>query len=167
MVVAASPSVGGGQHIFNTTVPQLAIFLQLMSVVFLLYPLIMSAAKASILFFYIRLFGINRGFRYCCYVVLVSLACWAIALFFSTLFMCGVPISNAWEINARNRQCINQTPFFLSSTALDAFFDLIILCLPLRPVWKLKLSTRKKWAISGALVLGTRLAKQNRLWNRQ
>ena len=156
MIAMASPSVGGGRHLFDVTYPQLEQFLTLMSVVFLLYPLIMAIAKASILCFYIRLFGINRTFRYCCYALLASIAGWAIAVFFVTLFMCGVPISNAWNFAAPSRTCINQSLFFVSTTALDAFFGVLVLVIPLKPIWGLQLSTKKKWAISGALLWGAR-----------
>ena len=155
MIVAASPLVGGGRHIFDVSKTQIETFLELNSFIFFLYPIIITLAKCSIVFFYIRLFGIHRWFRYCCYTLLGFVVGWGFSVFFPTLFMCGSPPSNAWTILGPNTLCIDREKFFVSSTAFDAFFDVVLLILPLRPVWKLKLSTKKKWAITGALLLGT------------
>ena len=131
-------------------------FLELIDFIFILYPLIIGFAKCSILCFYIRLFGPHRPFRHFCYGILACIVAWSIAVFFPTLFLCGVPVSNAWNLGGPGLTCIDKENFFLASTVLDAAFDVIILVAPLRPIWKLNLSARKKLAITGAFLLGAR-----------
>lgn len=132
---------------------QLIEFLKMQSLQFILYPLAMGAAKSSAITFYIRIFGVQRMFRWWCYCLLGLVSGWSISVCLVTIFSC-LPFGSAWDMTIPGRTCIDQNAFFNVSSMLDAVLNFLTLVSPLYLIWKLKLDTRKKIAISAVLMLG-------------
>ncbi|KAF1953776.1 hypothetical protein CC80DRAFT_595667 [Byssothecium circinans] len=109
--------------------------------------------KVSILEFYKRLF-VWKPFTTYCNVGIFLVSSWMIGTFFTQLFSTS-PISSAWH---PERQLLDANYDY--PTALLAIFgigivlDFLVLCLPLQPIWNLKLSLANKIKVSLVLWLG-------------
>ena len=128
-------------------------FLKMQSLQFVLYPMAMGAAKCSVIAFYIRVFGVQRIFRWWCYCLLGLVLAWSISVCLVTVLVC-LPAGSAWDITIPGRTCINQPIFFNVSAMLDAVLNFLTLVSPLYLIWQLKLNTKKKIAISAVLMVG-------------
>ncbi|KAI4157563.1 MAG: hypothetical protein LQ342_008185 [Letrouitia transgressa] len=109
--------------------------------------------KVSILEFYKRIF-ITQGFKVMCNLMIFLVSAWMIGTFFTQLFS-TTPISSAWHPALQQKDANYDYP-----TALLAIFgigivlDFLVLCLPLRPVYKLQLNWSKKIKVYAILWLG-------------
>ncbi|KAF2197121.1 hypothetical protein GQ43DRAFT_403698 [Delitschia confertaspora ATCC 74209] len=112
-------------------------------------------AKISVLLFYRRIF---RGviFNFTTWSLIGLVAAWMTSFFFANLLEC-LPISQAF-VNAPglggDPHCINAVPMYLAQVYSDVVLDVLILIVPIPPVWKLQLPTRQKFAVSGIFLLG-------------
>lgn len=109
--------------------------------------------KVSILEFYKRIF-ITRSFIVMSNIMIFLVSAWMIGTFFTQLFSTS-PISSAWHPALQLKDANYDYP-----TALLAIFgigivlDFLVLCLPLRPIYKLQLKWSKKLKIYAILWLG-------------
>lgn len=117
--------------------------------------------KTSILLFYFRLFGTpgtRPGFRKVLYTTQALVVVWLVASLIPGTFRCH-PIRAMWSplvVDAPNVRvyCINDTDYYIASSAFNVALDLWILVLPLPIVWKLQLSARRKVGLTGIFLLG-------------
>ncbi len=117
------------------------------------YPPIIVCIKCSILTFYYRLFGIRKEFARVCYILMGMTVAWDITTLFPAVFQCK-PIHVAWDPTSARSDCLKLRGYLVGTNVPNVLLDFTILVTPLYPVWKLKLSTRKKALISGIFVLG-------------
>lgn len=111
----------------------------------------LGLTKASVLFFYMKIFT-TRSFRLAGRIMVGVVAAWTIAFFFANLFTC-VPVTALVEQFYGNK-CINTLPMWYTESASDILLDLIILSMPIRPVMNLQLPTSQKVAVMGIFLLG-------------
>lgn len=111
----------------------------------------LGCAKASLLFFYKSIFS-TRAFRLTSQIMIVVVAAWTIAFFFSYLFIC-TPVTPFLE-PYYGKKCVNVLPLYYTSCATDSLVDIIILCMPIPMVLKLKLPRKQKIAVLGMFFLG-------------
>ena len=130
--------------------------------------------KLSAIMFYRRIFcSANRGWFHITTVIMaVIVLAWGLAFFFAFLFQCRLKFWANWS-TALNvlTYCDNTTIRSLAYALSDFITDLLVLLLPLPMVrdlerlvyssillipqiWRLKLSTKKKVAVTGAFLLG-------------
>lgn len=114
---------------------------------FLVFSIVL--VKVSIVLFYKQIFT-TPVFRKVANITFVVLAATLVAMFFVTLFQ-DHPISRNWTSNGTT---IDFTVFYIFTAALEAAYDLAILCLPLPMIRGLHLSKRRKWVIAGIFWLG-------------
>ena len=119
----------------------------------ILYCLCVSLIKISILLFYYRLFGVRKAFKYTCYLVLALVICWSIAIVFSNLFQC-IPVKAAWIRPYPHSKCINNNASLLGTAVTNVLLDVVILILPMAPVWSLSLTIRQKVTLTAIFLLG-------------
>ena len=117
------------------------------------YPPIIVCIKCSILTLYYRLFGISEGFARVCYILMGMTVAWGIATLFPAVFQCK-PIHVAWDPTSARSDCLKLRAYLVGTNIPNVLLDFAILVAPLYPVWRLKLSTRRKALISGVFVLG-------------
>ncbi|KAF4624593.1 hypothetical protein G7Y89_g13577 [Cudoniella acicularis] len=109
--------------------------------------------KVSILEFYKRIF-ITKGFQRMCNAGIFLVSAWMIGTSFTQLFS-TTPISSAWHPERQLKDANYDYP-----TALLAIFgigivlDFLVLCLPLRSIYKLQLKWANKIKVSLILWLG-------------
>lgn len=103
----------------------------------------MASIKLSILFLYLRLFGVSKRFRMTAYgaiglIVLWFIACLLLAFLSSNLLHTVIfPQHSAFGSGVSN-----------------VATDLVVLCLPLQMVWRLKANRRTKIKLVGIFGLG-------------
>ena len=118
---------------------------------FLTYNICITMCKISILLLYRRIFDTAR-FKAATIVVGVLCVLWFIAESVTAIAQCS-PVEGAWNKMIPSR-CINLTAFWYGLTASNLILDIIILCMPMFVIWRLKLATRQKIVLSGMFMLG-------------
>ncbi|KAJ6167640.1 hypothetical protein N7497_000483 [Penicillium chrysogenum] len=146
---------GFGQHIANLTAPNKLMTLKLFFVSQAFYKLTMNMTKMSILLLYLRIF-IQRWFRITCYVLLVIIAFYMVAAFFASIFQC-TPVARAWNKTIPG-SCINITTNWYANAGFSIATDIIILTLPMYPLYKSKIVLKRKIALMGVFALGAFVA---------
>ena len=112
----------------------------------------LGAAKASILFLYMRIFNRERSFRLCSQIMLWFVATWVIMFFLTTLLQC-IPITALVEPFYGNT-CLNTIPFYYAGSISDIVIDFMILAMPIPMVWKLQLRIKQKIGVLAMFLLG-------------
>lgn len=109
--------------------------------------------KISILLLYRRIFN-TIIFRRA--TIIVGMACisWLLAALLCLAFQCHTDAERDNPGSLFSDQCIHIKVYWDAITGSNMGLDLIILCMPLRTVWNLKLATRQKIAFSGIFALG-------------
>lgn len=120
-----------------------------------LYCLSVATVKSSIVFFYIRIFAVNRTYRMVAYCVAAFIAAWAVMSVLVAFLSC-TPLRFAWDPTIPGGSCDNQVGSFVAEAVLDVVADLMVLALPLRPIWKLQVNRSKKVVLFVIFGLGVR-----------
>lgn len=106
--------------------------------------------KAAIILQYVQILAPirtgNEVMFYGNWGILVSFFIFCIIDVFTTLFMC-YPREGIWNPLARAR-CLNDEATHFASVTINILSDLIVLLLPIRSVWKLRIKLTKKFWIS-------------------
>lgn len=117
------------------------------------YSLTITLVKMSILLMYRRIFE-TKTFRKVTNVVGAACIAWNIAEILSDIFQCH-PIMGAWNpAFVFTNRCINLQAYFWGISASNMVLDIIILCLPLRMVWSLRVPRKQKYMLLGIFLLG-------------
>ena len=119
----------------------------------ILYVLTISFAKFSVLLLYCSLFPGER-FALCAKCLAGVVLAWATACIFGAIFSC-VPVQGSWDLGTRGHsKCINSTQFFIGNAIPNMITDAAILILPMRMIWRLQLSTKRKIIVFGMFLMG-------------
>jgi len=78
---------------------------------------------------------------------------WAIACVAGVIFSCN-PVNGFWDRSIPST-CIDSTKFFIGNAVPNMVTDTAILVLPVRMVWRLQMSKKRKVAVSGMFLLGS------------
>lgn len=108
-----------------------------------LYLLTMLSVKLSILFLYLRLFGVSNRFRLVVYGAIGLIIIWYIGL-----IIVSVISSSATNFIIEPKQSA-----YVSGIS-NLLTDVIVLFLPMRMVWRLKVSWQTKVKLIGLFLLG-------------
>ncbi|KAJ9485275.1 hypothetical protein VN97_g8071 [Penicillium thymicola] len=147
----AACTYGFGQHIANITTPHRLMTMKLFFVSQAFYKLTMNMTKMSILMLYLRIF-IQRWFRIVCYVLLVIITSYMVGAFFASVFQC-TPVARAWNKTIPG-SCINITTNWYANAGFSIATDIIILTLPMYPLYKSKIILKRKIALMIIFALG-------------
>ncbi|KAH8687907.1 hypothetical protein BGZ60DRAFT_559127 [Tricladium varicosporioides] len=116
-------------------------------------PATISSAKLSVLFFYYRIFKVNKNFKIAWSILLFVTVAWFLATFILAIFKC-TPITAAWNPFLVTTNCINLQRAFLISETINCITDFFIVCLPIAMIRTLRLSSSLKAGISVIFLLG-------------
>ncbi|KAK4233749.1 hypothetical protein C8A03DRAFT_19227 [Achaetomium macrosporum] len=108
--------------------------------------------KASLLFFYHRIFGIHRGFARWIYVLGVANVGWFITMVALSLFSCR-PVSKGWDLFIPGT-CFDYDSSTAITETLNALLDFAIAILGALMVRTLRVSRATKWKLSILLAIG-------------
>ena len=109
--------------------------------------------KISVLLLYRRIFD-TLNFRRATLIVAITCIAWLIAALLCLAFQCRTNAERYIANSLFSDQCIDLKAYWAAVTGSNMGLDLVILCMPLYIVWKLKLSTRQKVVLSGIFALG-------------
>lgn len=112
----------------------------------------MIFAKSSILLLYHRIFKPSRITVWAIYATLALVISYNISIMFASIFAC-TPREKYWNITIPGT-CIELLSLGVAGSALNLATDLIILCLPMPMVWKLRLPLKQKLAVIGIFATG-------------
>ena len=121
----------------------------------LTYIITITLVRISILMLMRRIFDI-RPFKITTSVLIAMSLAWGISIAFANIFQC-TPVAGAFDpaiVMSFSKQCINLQAMYYGTLGTAVFLDTIILVLPVREIWKLQLSTRRKYEISALLSVG-------------
>ncbi|KAM0276122.1 hypothetical protein ACHAQH_007048 [Verticillium albo-atrum] len=124
---------------------------QLFYVAQIFYKLTINLTKTSILALYLRIF-VQRWFRICSYVLVGIILSYMVATTASSIFQCN-PISGAWDKSSKP-SCIDLTKNWYANAGFSIATDILILLLPMQPIWASKLPVNQKRALMLVFALG-------------
>ncbi|KAM3081443.1 hypothetical protein ACMFMG_004907 [Clarireedia jacksonii] len=120
-----------------------------------------GSIKLSIIAFYRRIFIVRRNdtFDIISKISAVIIFLWALTFIFFIIFDCGTAIWANWaSTTAKLKYCNigfkSEYGLAYGLAISDVLIDIYVFLLPLPFIWRLQLSTKKKFAISGIFLLG-------------
>ncbi|KAH6678731.1 hypothetical protein B0J14DRAFT_330726 [Halenospora varia] len=143
-------SGGIGQHVDDVTPEQYRVAGKIGFVSQLMYLASVTPIKISIIYFYLRIFGTNKTFKWVSYGILLSVVLWFIAFFFATLFQ-SAPISQNWTGIGH---IIRDDIMYYTAYGTELTTDIIIMFLPVPIIKNLHLDRGKKLRLMGIFWLG-------------
>ncbi|KAI1135650.1 hypothetical protein F5Y05DRAFT_167348 [Hypoxylon sp. FL0543] len=138
--------------------PQLSLKSKIEWAYLLMFPIALACMKTSFLFFYARVFAVQKhgllnklltGF-------IVFVVLWAVAFFFSVLFECGSDFRRIWSSSSEEfmSRCSRTVDIVLALCITDFVTDIFIFLIPIPLVLQLKLSTSRKLSVCLMFLLG-------------
>ena len=119
------------------------------------YIVTVTLVRVSILLQLRRVFDV-KPFKTITSIIGASCVAWGIAIFLANIFQC-TPFADAFDpevVMSLSDNCIDLQRMFYGTLGTAFTLDLIILILPLHLIWRLSLSTRKKFEVMAILSLG-------------
>ncbi|KAF2492663.1 hypothetical protein BU16DRAFT_513820 [Lophium mytilinum] len=110
------------------------------------------AARMSVIFLYYRLFSIKRWLGWSLKTVGALSILWLLCLIFTVSFQCK-PIAALLDATVEG-ECLDNQTGFLSSEIFNACLDLMLVCLPVRIIWHLRLPLRERLGIATIFLTG-------------
>lgn len=162
LIIWGTESAGLAEHLYNLTTRQILNWFKVQYLLVIVAPITFLLIRFSILLFLHRLAGNGEpGTQITIKILHVLNFLWYPAYVLPPVLMCAPREMRMWDLMAIIKaQCfqpkvvdsmqINST----SMVVLSASFDVACLLVPLRLVWKLRMSTRKKVVISSLFGVG-------------
>ncbi|KAI1187209.1 hypothetical protein F5B17DRAFT_440469 [Nemania serpens] len=145
---------GYGRHVTTLTKDQKYVTSKAFYILQITFKISMYLTKGSILCLYLRIFGSTvQWFRYTCIGLLWYIAGFCISVTLATIFQCD-PITAAFDETIEEKTCFDNRSFWYVNAAVSIATDLIILILPVKPVYRLQVPRAQRAAIMFAFGLG-------------
>ncbi|OGM41502.1 hypothetical protein ABOM_008923 [Aspergillus bombycis] len=146
---------GLGQDLQNVSVDDLAVFLTLEYASQCAYLVIAAAVKASLLVFIMRLFP-TRFIQVAGKSLLLFIAAFTISGTLALVFQCR-PVQAAYDKTIPDASCYpTETSYaiLMMQGVIMFVLDVMILVLPMRPIWQLQMPLKKRLLVIGLLCVG-------------
>jgi hypothetical protein len=118
--------------------------MQVTYVTHILYPLIVTAIKSSILLLYLRL-SPSICFRKSVFMLMALCIAGGGVASVVTVFQCE-PISKVWKFGSPG-ECLDQCVILLAIAIFNLATNIMIILLPMPTIWRLHMPLRKKIAL--------------------
>ncbi|KAF1830883.1 hypothetical protein BDW02DRAFT_633260 [Decorospora gaudefroyi] len=119
----------------------------------ILYYVLITAIKVSIMFFYLRIAVIKR-FEQLCNGTIYFLAIWCVVCIIVCFAQC-IPLHKMWDLTGQVQgTCINTTAFFYTTSSIAIILDVWILALPVPTLLKVQRPRREKFGLVAIFGLG-------------
>ncbi|KAF2267550.1 hypothetical protein CC78DRAFT_576918 [Lojkania enalia] len=149
---------GWGVHQWNVQVKTLFKLLYYINILEILYGPLVFCIKMAVTLQYLRMFVPNRTVNpfvfYGSWSIITACTIFYIVTTFLTVYACN-PREKIWDKLMLGGHCLNYRGIIVSTACFNILSDVAILLLPVTTVWKLRIPTKKKIAIS--LLFGTGL----------
>jgi hypothetical protein len=133
-------------RLIPTPAPQILFSLQL------LYTVAITSTKLSILELYRKIFP-STTMMLCCVSTQAIVVMWALATIFVALFLCQ-PIAFNWDNTIPGGECGDTLASWKSTGIVNIITDIVVLLLPIPPLYKLQMALYQKIAIMATFTLG-------------
>ncbi|KAL9625387.1 MAG: hypothetical protein Q9160_000450 [Pyrenula sp. 1 TL-2023] len=117
----------------------------------MLYGISLTLTKLSILLLFRSLFP-GRDMVIATNIIGAFVIIWCIAQVTVAIFNCN-PIHGFWDVMVKST-CIESFHFLVGNAVPNIVVDIVIICLPIRKVWNLQMSTRSKISVTCIFLLG-------------
>lgn len=149
---------GIGKPLWEVTYGEFQVWYKGLTGTTFLYPAMTGAVRISILLFYLRIFGtVNHTVRWAVRIMLALTACYIIIYSIMPGFICR-PIRLVWMLLERTPENCNSNEWYYQYTvslyAASVAFDVILLTIPIIPVWNLQTSWQKRVGAIAMFSLG-------------
>ncbi|EFW17844.1 hypothetical protein D8B26_004819 [Coccidioides posadasii str. Silveira] len=143
---------GFGNHTWEVPKPERIQALKWSLIVQVIYKIVISLTKVAILLLYLRLFSVQKVFRWLCYALIALTVLSGIAYTPLTIWQCS-PVQAFWDRSIPH-QCIGNQHWRLSYSVINIGTDFLILFLPIQRIFCLQLERRDKIALIFIFSLG-------------
>ncbi|KAK3495769.1 hypothetical protein B0T13DRAFT_401473 [Neurospora crassa] len=150
-LMIASCAYGFGQHMKNLSRENKLMTLKLFYVAQAFYKITINLTKTSILLLYLRIF-VQRWFRIACYILLGIIIAYMIATFGASVWQC-TPVPRAWDKSIPGT-CVDITVNWYANAGFSISTDILILALPMYPIFTSHLRKTQKVAVVLMFALG-------------
>ncbi|KKZ61218.1 hypothetical protein EMCG_04173 [[Emmonsia] crescens] len=144
---------GYGRHAFDLTKEEKILALKCFFAAQVFYTIVITLAKMSILFLYLRIFYIERYFRWACTLLNILTGAHGIAFVLTTIWQCH-PMAGFWDKSIPGFYCVKIYPFWLSFSVVNIITEVVMLVLPVQEILRLSLRYREKLALVVVFSLG-------------
>ncbi|KAL1843478.1 hypothetical protein VTJ49DRAFT_1349 [Mycothermus thermophilus] len=151
-MVALNTKYGHGQHLAVVDPTLLWKYFRTFYISIVLYNASLTATKLTFLLQYHRIFGNTAGMRKIILIAFVLVGLWSISQLLVVIFTC-TPIHKFWLAETPGT-CIPNLPFWYINAAGNIVTDIIVFCIPLPSVTRLKLRRGAKLGLIGVFCLG-------------
>ena len=117
----------------------------------MLYASALTTIKLSILIFYQRLF-ITTRFKFVTSVVGGVVLAWWLAVILLQILQCR-PTEAIWDVSVP-ATCLNPKAYYIGVAVPNIATDIVMLCLPVRMVWRLQISIVNKVGLTITFLTG-------------
>jgi len=152
LIIIEEAKLGLGRHIELVPFPNVREILLTTYIGEIFYSTTFPMIKISILLLYRSLFP-GKRMVLATNIVGLFVILWGLSLLLVSIFSCN-PIHGFWDLEVESK-CVNSKWFFVGNSIPNILADIVILCLPMRDLWHLNMSTRSKVAVSGMFLLGS------------
>ncbi|KAK4161308.1 hypothetical protein QBC43DRAFT_323820 [Cladorrhinum sp. PSN259] len=116
--------------------------------------IILTLVKLSVVAWYWSIFGLVDDFRRPMIITAALCIAWGLAFLFVVIFQC-IPVHAAWDlVAATTAKCIPFGNILLPYEVTNMVLDVVILALPVRIIWGLRMSTTRKILVACIFGLG-------------
>ncbi|KAK3395766.1 hypothetical protein B0T20DRAFT_419789 [Sordaria brevicollis] len=150
-LMMASCAYGFGQHIRNLSKENKLMTLKLFYVAQAFYKITINLTKTSILLLYLRIF-VQRWFRIASYILMGIISAYMIATFGASVWQC-TPVPRAWDKSIPGT-CVDITTNWYANAGFSISTDILILALPMYPIFMSHLRKTQKVAVVLMFALG-------------
>ncbi|KUI53608.1 hypothetical protein VP1G_00986 [Cytospora mali] len=144
--------LGFGSHIWELKDGALLRILRLLYIGEIIYIVVLTLTKASIVCMYLRIFWAYPPFQKACYVVLGYIILPSIVIIFLTIFSCQ-PIQYFWDRDLTG-SCRDVTAVAFVNSGFAVSQDLVIILLPVYMLWNLNMNWKRKIFIGIMFAIG-------------
>ncbi|KAK2763260.1 hypothetical protein FQN54_009896 [Arachnomyces sp. PD_36] len=132
---------------------QIIYLLKILFVTEILFTLVITVIKISILLLYYNIFHISSKFRWAVKIAGALCIIWGIIMTFLIIFQCN-PVAALWDKMAAPQFCMSTSKLLLGYEITNLFLDVLVLCLPLGMLRTLQLPGYRKASVGGMFLLG-------------
>ncbi|TLD15707.1 uncharacterized protein PgNI_00286 [Pyricularia grisea] len=116
----------------------------------LVYVTLLALTKASMLCFYLRVFS-TPWMKRASIISLAVIAAWWVSYVCACIFICD-PVSAQWTGVGKCGQYISMIQSLIATNAIG---DVVIMMMPMKQIWSLKMRKTDKVGVSASFLLGT------------
>ncbi|PHH89733.1 hypothetical protein CDD83_5405 [Cordyceps sp. RAO-2017] len=151
-IILSATVVHAGYHFAEYAISEINIFMKIALANNIIYNASISFSKASVIYFYYRIFGTYRALRLQLRIVSGLVALNFLAAVLGLVFATS-PVRAQWDILVPHTTIHNKA-FWSSMAIINISLDIVILAIPQARVWRLTLSFRRRVLVSLVFLLG-------------